>query len=117
MPETLDPGPAIKRLGERVAEEVAKAGPLTMRRFTFEANITGDGPHMIIAVFSIDGELIETEVDPAQAQIDRDNAEFERIMRGDQVATLADQEAEVRRALQERLAAGGGLLDDEDDEA
>ncbi len=114
MPDTRDPGAAIKRLGQRLAEEVAKAGPLTMRGFTFIPNMDGDGPDMVQAVFSIDGEVVE--VSPEQAEIDRTNAEFEAIMRGDQVASQTDAVAEARKVLEARLAEDGGILDDEDDD-
>lgn len=113
MPDTRDPGAAIKRLGERLAEEVAKTG-LTMRGFTFVPNMEGDGPHIVQAVFSMDGEMVE--VSPEQAEIDATNAEFERMMRGDQVASEADKVAEARKALEARLAEGGDLLGDEDDD-
>lgn len=113
MPDTRDPGAAIKRLGERLAEEAAKAG-LTMRGFTFVPNMEGDGPDIVQAVFSMDGEIVE--VSPEQAEIDRTNAEFEAIMRGDQVMAEADKVAEARRALEARLAEGGGLLDDDEDD-
>jgi len=112
MPETRDPGAAIKRLAERLEEEATKAG-LTLRGFTFAPNMGGDGPHMVQAVFSLEGD-IEPE-DPAAAEQARIDAEFERMLQGDKIASEVDKVAEARRLLEARLAEGSSILDDEND--
>lgn len=99
------PGDAILRLSERLEEEAAKLG-LTLRQFAFVPN--ADGPHMVQALFTTDGE---EPTDDEQARFD---AQFEEMMRGQAVA---DRDEKVRKA-KEQLAEGKGILeilDDDDD--
>lgn len=138
MPETRDPGADIKRLAERLSQEVEKIG-LTLRGFSFSPDMNGDGPHMVQAVFAVEGDI---EPAPEKSIVD---LEFEAMMLADKLATEAaavttatatlealkaeltepgDEPVEVeverpateddiRARLQARLSEGGGLLEDD----
>lgn len=97
MSDTRDPGAAIKRLAERLGEEAEKVG-LSLRGFSFNPNMDGEGPHMVQAVFAV-GELTP-ELTPEQELAAADAALLTEMERSMRISAEAEQVAHATKTLE-----------------